>query len=171
MAYPIKVKDYAKKLFLTISKEGQHKFSEDDIVEEISREFPDLPKFPDRRTINNWINTKDKESKKTWKNLWDRGVRHGIQNAAREHLEDIEGEEEIDINIDTVISLRAGNAIKVQKQISEKLEAGHSLDKEDVRAWRASEYTFNNLNLEAKADEDDPFDIDYDYLDDVVENE
>lgn len=170
MAYSTKIKDFAKKLFLTISKEGQHKYSEDDIVDEISKKFPDLPKYPDRRTINNWINSKDKETKKSWKMLWDRGVRHGIQNAAKEHLEDLEGEEEIDIEIDRIISLRAGNAIKVQEEISRKLKKGLCLSKEDISAWRASEFTFNNLNLEADR-EDEFFTIDHDYLDEVVEDE
>lgn len=172
MAYPPEVKDLAKKLYLTVSKEGRdlHKYKEDDIVGEISQKFPKLPKFPDRRTINNWINAKDKETNKSWKMLWKGGVRHGIQNAAKEYLEDIESEEDIEIEIDHIISLRAGNAIKVQEKISTKLKNDKDLTKEDIAAWRASEFTFNNLNLESQ-DEEDPLEIDYDYLDDVVEDE
>lgn len=172
MAYPTEVKELAKKLYLTVSKEGHdlHRYKEDDIVDEISRKFPDLPKVPDRKTINNWINAKNKETNKSWKMLWKGGVRHGIQNAAKEHLEDIEGEEDIEIEIDRITSLRAGNAIQVQKQISKKLKKNDKLDKEDIAAWRASEFTFNNLNLEAREGED-PLEIDYDYLDDVVDDE
>ena len=171
MAYSPEVKDYVKQLFLTISKDGTHKYGEDDIVDEISKKFPKLPKFPDRRTVNNWINTKDKKTGKSFKDLWDNGVRHGIQNAVREHEVEVSGEEEMDIEIDKIISLRAGNAILVHKKISKKLQKNKDLTKEDLGMWRESERTFNNLNLEKNGTEIDQVEIDYDYLDEVDEDD
>jgi hypothetical protein len=166
MAYPQEVKDYAKDLFLTLNKDGQHKYSDPEIVGKISTKFPKLRKFPDKRTIKNWENAKDHETKKSWKMLWDNGVRHGIQNAVRDRDLELAGEEEFEIQIDKITSLRVGNAIKIQEKISQDLEKGWSLSKEDVAALRASETIFCNLNLEKQTDSDDA-DIDYDYLEKV----
>lgn len=166
MAYPEEVKDYAKDLFLTLNKDGEHKYSPSDIVEKISGKFPGLKKFPDERTIRNWANEKNKETGKSWKTLWDDGVRHGIQNAVREHDLELAGEEEFEIQIDKITSLRVGNAIKIQEKISGKLEKEDDLSGEDVAALRASETIFCNLNLEKQTNEDG-LNIDYDYLERV----
>ncbi|MCE7697860.1 MAG: hypothetical protein K8E24_003150 [Methanobacterium paludis] len=170
MAYPQEVKDYSDTLFLTVNKEGQHKYSNQEILDKISQKFPNLEKFPDKRTVTNWTNTKDKVTKKSPKQQWDEGVRYGIQNAAREQEVELAGEEEFEIQIEKITSLRVGNAIKIQKKISEKLEENQDLSKEDIGALRASETIFCNLNLEKETTDDD-IPIDIDYLEEVHEQD
>lgn len=149
MAYPQEIKEYTKTLYLTVGSDGQRKYkSENAILEKISKKFLDLEKIPNQRTLNNWINNKDKTTGKSWKQLWKDGVRYGMQSAAMQRKKEIEGEEEIELEIDSIINLRASNAIMVQEQISKKLEKKEILNLDDIRAWKASELTFNNLNLE-----------------------
>ena len=170
MAYNSEVKDYAKQLFLTIDQDGNHKYSRRDIREKISQEFPDLEKIPSDRLISTWSNAKDKTSKKSWVDLWEAGVRHGIQNAVKENDTNLDKDEEIVIQIDRIVGLRAGNAIKAAEKISQKLENKEDLTKEDIAIWRESERTFNNLNLEGKGSGIEPLEIDYEYLDEVDED-
>jgi len=171
MAYDLEVKDYAKELFLTIDNDGNHKYSRRDIVEKITQKFPNLEKVPSDRLISTWSNTPDKTTKKSWVDLWEAGVRHGIQNAVKENDNNLDKDEEIVIQIDKIVGLRAGNAIKAAEKISQKLENDEDLTKDDCRLWRESERTFNNLNLEKKGGGAEPLEIDYAYLDEVDDDD
>lgn len=169
MAYSSEVKDYAKELFLTVSPDGKHKFTRKEIVEKISRKFPDLKKVPSGRLISTWSTTKDKSTLKSWVDLWERGVRHGIQNAVLENEEKLSQEEQLEIQVDKITGLRAGNAILAAEKISQKLKNNERLCKEDLALWRESERTFNNLNFESDENPDNYSRIDLDYLDELYE--
>ena len=170
MAYPSKVKDYAKRLYLTANNKGNHKHSLNDIVDEIRQKFDKLEKYPDRSTVQTWVKKKDKETKKSWKDQWDVGVRHGINNAVLENENSFDEEELIEIQVDKITQLRAGNAIKAARKIRQKLDNNEPLSKDELRLWRESENTFNNLNLENKGPGNEALEIDYDYLDEVDED-
>ena len=171
MAYPQQVKTYAKGLYLTASNKGDHKHSLQGIVEEIQQEFNEIQKYPDKSTVYTWVHAKDKETKKSWNDLWEIGVRHGISNAVLENENGFDEEEQIEIQVDKIIGLRAGNAIKAAQKIQRKLDSNQDLSKDDLKLWRESERTFNNLNLENKGGGVDPIEIDYDYLDEVNDDD
>ena len=74
-----KIVEYAKELFLTPDEVGNHKYSLQNICDEISRK---LHVQYTKKTISNWAH------KYGWDKLWEEGVREGITEAlAKEQSE------------------------------------------------------------------------------------
>ena len=148
MAYPKKVKEYAKKLFLTVDKNGNHENSLNDIVRKIRQKSDSVGKCPDRSTIQEWSQTVDKITKKSWVDLWDKGQRHGINKAIKDAERTIESDEEIELQVDTITRERAERAINLGRIISTKIKNKEDLENIDLKILQTSEIIFNNLNLE-----------------------
>lgn len=148
MAYSEEVKEYAKQLFLTVDKNGGHKYSSRAIEKELPKKFPDLKKFPSYKTIQDWANGKEK-GRKTWNKIWDEGQRHGVKEATEELEKDITSDESIGLQVDTITRQRAERAIKLGELVTNKLENKEQLENIDIKALQTSELIFNNLNLEA----------------------
>lgn len=171
MAYSQEIKDYARDLFLTDDGLGDHKYNKADITREIPIKFPDLKKYPDESTVRTWINAKDKDTKKSWLDQWQDGQRAGFRKAAAELNDKLDAEEKIEIRVDTVMRDRANRALALCEKPDKKLAENKTLDLQDVRQIKLSETIFNNLNLEKQRAGPDPLEIDYDYLDEVDEDD
>lgn len=153
MAYPQKVKEYARELFLTANSEGDHQYSKTDIAKEIPKKFRKLEKNPDESTIRSWINAKDKITKKSWLDQWKGGQRTGYKEAVKEIEKKLDAEEKIELHIDSVMRDRANRAIKLCKQPDQKLDNGQTLDNMELKQIQLSEVIFNNLNIEHEEEE------------------
>lgn len=156
MAYSEEIKEYAKELFLTVGSDGNHKYSQNEIVEEISKKFLDLETFPTQRLISNWSNKKDKDTGKSWVDIWKAGIRSGIEQANVDTENKLSADEKFEIQIDKITSLRVGNAIKIAENFSEKIEKSpKKIENIDIKLLNVSETIFNNLNIEADLDKDE----------------
>jgi len=155
MAYPKKVKEYAKKLFLTVDKNGNHENSLQDIVRKIQQKYNSVVKCPERSTVLYWSKDKDEITNESWVDLWDKGQRHGIKKAIRDAEKTIESDEEISLQVDIITRERAERAINLGRIVSSKIKNKESLENIDLKILQTSEIIFNNLNLEGrKSDED-----------------
>lgn len=161
MAYPKKVKEYAKKLFLTVDENGNHENSLQDIVKKIQRKSNDfiksngIKKCPDKSTIQAWSQTPDKITKKSWVDLWDKGQRHGIKKAIKDAEKTIESDEEISLQVDIITRERAERAINLGRIVSSKIKNKENLENIDLKILQTSEIIFNNLNLEGRTSDED----------------
>lgn len=155
MAYSREVKEFAKELFLTVGSDGNHKYSQNEIVEEISKKFLDLETIPSQRLISNWSSKKDKTTGKSWRDIWKAGVRSGIQQANVDTENELSADEKFEVQIDKITNLRVKNAIEIAKNFSEKIEKSpKKIGNIDIKMLKVSETIFNNLNLEEKEDSD-----------------
>lgn len=169
MAYPSEMREYAKELFLTVDKDGGHKYSSRQIAQELPKKFPKLPKYPSYKTIQDWANGNEK-GRKTWNQIWDEGQRHGVDEAIAELESEQTSDEKIGLKVDAITRARANRAITLGKLVDTKIKNGKELERLDLETLKTSELIFNNLNLEGHKN-NDPLEIDYDLLDDVVEDE
>jgi HD superfamily phosphohydrolase len=147
MAYPTEVKEYAKELFLTVGKDGSHKYSSREISKELSKKFPDLKKFPSHKTIQDWANGKE-NGRKTWNDIWDEGQRHGVDEAIAELESEQTSDEKIGLQVDAITRARANRAIKLGELVDSKIKNKIPLENIDLKTLQTSELIFNNLNLE-----------------------
>ena len=155
MAYPQKVKDYAKELFLTVAKDGGHKYSSREISKELSKKFPNLPKVPSHKTVQDWANGKEK-GRKTWNQIWDEGQRHGVDAAIAELESEQTSDEKIGLKVDAITRARANRAIKLGELVDTKIKDKKPIENIDLKILQTSELIFNNLNLESTLDDDTP---------------
>ncbi len=165
MAYPQEVKEYAKELFLTVAKDGSHKYSSRQISQELSKKFPQFEKFPSHKTVQDWSNGKEK-GRKTWTQIWDEGQRSGVDEAIAELESEQTSDEKIGLHVDAITRARANRAIKLGEIVNEKIDKKENLERIDLETLKTSELIFNNLNLEGRR-ESDLINIDYDLLDEV----
>jgi len=112
MAYPKKVKDYAKELYMTPNAYGAKQFSFDEIVEKIKTKFPDLKKFPDRTSIYLWATTKT-VNEKSWKESWKTTIIESITDPI------LDPDNPIELEADTIEKLKKELIIvhKIGKEI------------------------------------------------------
>jgi len=112
MAYPKKVKDYAKELYMTPNAYGAKQFSFDEIVEKIKTKFPDLKKFPDPTSIYLWSTTKS-VNEKSWKESWKTTIIESITDPI------LDPDNPIELEADTIEKLKKELIIvhKIGKEI------------------------------------------------------
>lgn len=152
MAYSQEVREYAKELFLTVGENGEHKYTLQEICDQIGQKFDGVQKLR-KQTVQTWATKKDKSTEKSWADIWDSGQRHGIQEAQREYDKKLSAEEKLTLQVDRITSLRAGNAIRAAENVKAHLIGEKPMDpREALGQWKMSETTFNNLNLEAIED-------------------
>lgn len=153
MAYSNEIKDYAKELFLTVGSNGEHQYTFQDIRDAICQKFDDVKKLK-RQTIQQWATAKDKITKKSWTDLWDKGQRHGVKKAIEDAERNIQADEELELQVDAITHARAERAIKLGKLVDRKLKNNEKLENIDLKILQTSELIFNNLNLESHIETD-----------------
>lgn len=102
MAYNEQMKSFAKNLYLTPKVDGSHKYTFQQIVEELKDEFPDESTYPDRSSIYRWSREKTKTDR-SWKQIWDQGVIRGIEYA-KEDIKEIQKEQNAEEAMENRIS-------------------------------------------------------------------
>ena len=78
--YSRKMKLYAKELFFKTKEDGDHKFLNREIVEEIKLMFPKAKQYPNESTVYRWANNL-KGEEQTWNDLFIEGQRAGRKDA------------------------------------------------------------------------------------------
>lgn len=155
MAYSKQMKNYTKELFLTVGPDGSHEYTLQNILDNLQIKFKNEKSYPDLSTIQRWTVKKDKSTGKSWQDIWDKGVRHGLLNANVQLENELNEEEKQQIQVDNIISLRVGNAISLAKKVKKKIDNDEELLSIDLGMLKTSELIFNNLNLEGETSKDD----------------
>jgi hypothetical protein len=78
--YDEKIKRYAKEQFFKTDKDGNHKYTNNEIADKISKQFVMSGKPPNGSTIYRWAN-RVKNGEKSWNDMFEDGQRSGYVDA------------------------------------------------------------------------------------------
>ena len=131
--------EYAKELYLTPNKDGNHQYSLREISTKIQQKFNTEVHYT---TILNWIKKHD------WERIWDEGVRYGVAELIAKSKEEKTKEEQFKEQIGKVKSNKAIMDINIIKlAYNFIIENGFQSTAEAIRAYETATKSLQNNDL------------------------
>jgi len=131
--------EYAKELYLTPNKDGNHQYSLREISTKIQQKFNTEVHYT---TILKWIKKHD------WERIWDEGVRYGVAELIAKSKEEKTKEEQFKEQIGKVKSNKAIMDINIIKlAYNFIIENGFQSTAEAIRAYETATKSLQNNDL------------------------